>query len=60
MQLLLTNPIVIQHEEVSGGSMPVLKSVIYQFSVIVDSFKSGEWCGGKVVEIMNQFNGLIW
>lgn len=46
----------MQHTEVSEGSMPVLKLVIYQFSVTVDNFKAGEWW--KVGEIMNWFNGL--
>lgn len=38
----------MQHIEVSEGSMPVLKLVIYQFSVTVDNFKAGEWCGGRL------------
>lgn len=41
------------HIEVSGGCMPVLKLILYQFSAIVDNFKAVEWFGGKVREIMN-------
>lgn len=49
----------MQHVEVSEGKMPMLKLILYQFCVIVDNFKAGEWCGGKVGEIMNLFSGLM-